>query len=314
MHTHGNVLGQSLLQDALLGGFGLLLLKRFYLLLGEEGEDAYVASCVDVGAVEPELIELVGGSLLKIEPYIAAFGLAKLGTVSLGDQRTGECKSLAAFHTADELGASGDVAPLVGATHLELAALGAVEGEEIVALEELVAELSEGNACLHALLYAILSHHVVDSDMLTDIADEIEEEVVFHPVIVVAYLGSVDGVVKIEEAFELMLDTLHVVLNFLDGEEFAFLGLEGGVADHARGAADDSEGLVTRHLEVFEEHDGDEVTDMQGVGRGVDADVGRCHFFIELLFGAGHDVVDHAAPFEFLNEVCVHLYNIYCIH
>jgi hypothetical protein len=24
--------------------------------------------------------------------------------------------------------------------------------------------------------------------------------------------------------------------------------------------------------------------------------------------------VDHAAPFEFLNEVCVHLYNIYCIH
>ena len=65
---------------------------------------------------------------------------------------------------------------------------------------------------------------------------------------------------------------------------------------------------------MFQQHDGDEVTNVKGVGRGVDAHVGRSHFFIELLFGARHDVMDHAAPFEFLNEVCVHLYNIYCIH
>ena len=217
----------------------MLLLKSFYLLLREEGEDADVAGGVDVGAVKPELVELVGGSLLRIKPYIATLGLSKLGTVGLGNQRAGESESLAAFHTADELGTGGDVAPLVAATHLELAAFGAVEGEKVVALQQLIAELGERDTRLHALLHAVLSHHVVDGDMLTDVADEIEEEVVFHPVVVVAYFGPVDGVVKVEEAFELMLDALYVVLDFLDGKEFAFLGLEGGVSDHARGTADD---------------------------------------------------------------------------
>jgi hypothetical protein len=101
------------------------------------------------------------------------------------------------------------------------------------------------------------------------------------------------------------------VLDFLDGEEFAFLSLEGGVADHACGTAHDGQGLVTCHLEVFQQHDGDEVSDMEGVGGGIDTHVSRGHFFIELLFGARHDIVDHAAPFEFLDEIGVHLYIIY---
>ncbi len=135
--------------------------------------------------------------------------------------------------------------------------------------------------------------------MLAHIADEVEEEVVFHPVVVVANLGAVDGIVEVEEALELMADALHVVLDFLHGEEFALGGLEGGVTYHAGGAAHDGQGLVARHLEVFEKHDGDKVADMQRVGGGVDTHVGRSHFFVELFFGAGHDVVNHAAPFEF---------------
>ncbi len=129
--------------------------------------------------------------------------------------------------------------------------------------------------------------------------DEVEEEVVLHPVVVVEDFGSVDGVVEVEEALQLMADALHVVLNLLGGEQFALGGLEGGVANHAGGAAHDGQGLVARHLEVLQEHDGDEVTDMQRVGRGVDTHVGRGDLFVKLFLGAGHHVVDHATPFQF---------------
>ena len=148
--------------------------------------------------------------------------------------------------------------------------------------------------------------------MLAHVADEVEEEVVLHPVVVVAYLGAVDGVVEVEEALKLVLDALHVVLYLLDSEELALLRLEGGVANHAGGAAHDGQGLVARHLQVLEKHDADEVTYVERVGGGVDADVGGGDFFAELFLGAGHDVVNHAAPFEFFYEVGVHciLYNV----
>ncbi len=102
------------------------------------------------------------------------------------------------------------------------------------------------------------------------------------------------------------------MLNLLDGEEFAFLGFEGGIANHAGGATHDGQRLVACQLEVLEKHDGDEVTDVEGVGCGVDTDIGGGDLFIELFFGAGHDVVDHAAPFEFFNEIGVHIiYNVF---
>ena len=146
--------------------------------------------------------------------------------------------------------------------------------------------------------------------MLTHVADEVEEEVILHPVVVVEDFGTVDGVVEIEEALQLMPDALDVMLYFFDREEFALLGLERGVANHAGSTADNGERLVACHLEMLEEHDGDEVSDMQRVGGGVDAHIGRSHFFVELFFGAGHNVVNHAAPVKLLNEVGVHLYNI----
>ena len=307
MDANGDVLGQGFLKDALLGSLGVLLLQSLNLLAPEEGEDADVAGGVDIGAVEPELVELVWRCALGVEPHVSALGLAELGAVGLGDERAGEGVGLATFYAADELGAGGNVAPLVGTAHLQLAALGAVEDEEVVALQQLVAELGERDAGLHAFLHAVLGHHVVDGDVLAHVADEIEEEVVLHPVVVVEYLGTVDGVVEVEEARKLPLDAVDVVLYLVGGEQFALGGLEGGVANHAGGAADDGQRLVAGHLEVLEQHDGDEVADMEAVGGGVDADVGGGYFFVELLLGAGHDVVNHTAPFKFFYKIGVHV-------
>ena len=86
-------------------------------------------------------------------------------------------------------------------------------------------------------------------------------------------------------------------------EQVALLRLAAGVADHAGGAANQGDGAVAAELKMFENHHPDQVPDMQRVGRRVDAQVGRGHLFVELLFRAGHDGVDHAAPGEFFDKI-----------
>ncbi len=96
------------------------------------------------------------------------------------------------------------------------------------------------------------------------------------------------------------------MLNLFDSEEFALGSFERGVANHARGTTHKGDGLMACHLEVLEEHNADQVANVEGVGCWVDTDVCRGHLFIELFFCAGHDVVDHASPLEFLYKVCLH--------
>ena len=106
---------------------------------------------------------------------------------------------LLSFHAADELGAGGDIAPLVGTTHLETATLGAIEGQKIIGLEELIAELGERKAGFEAFLDRVLGHHIIHSDMLAYIADEIKEKIILHPVVVVDNFRAIGGIVEIEE-------------------------------------------------------------------------------------------------------------------
>ena len=76
----------------------------------------------------------------------AALGLAELGAVGLGDQRRGERVHRPGAAAADEVDAGGDVAPLVGAAELQRAAVPLVQLEEVVRLQQLVAELGEADA------------------------------------------------------------------------------------------------------------------------------------------------------------------------
>ena len=56
----GNLLGQTFLQGACAGIFGLLCHKCVYLGLVENGENFDVFLGILVGYVEPELVEFVG--------------------------------------------------------------------------------------------------------------------------------------------------------------------------------------------------------------------------------------------------------------
>ena len=133
--------------------------------------------------------------------------------------------------------------------------------------------------------------------MLAYVADEVKEAEILHPVIVVDHLGCVWRIgVEVEEFGKLVLDCLLIVAEGFFVEKLALLALHGGVADHACGAAYKRDGLVTCALEVFEHHDAHKVADVERVSRRVNAEVGCGHFFLKLLVGAGHHLMDHAAP------------------
>ena len=75
----------------------------------------------------------------------------------------------------DQLQPGGDVAPLIGAAHLELDAELPMELQEVGRLEEHVAELGVRQAGLEPVLDRILGQHVRDREVLADVAQEVEQ-------------------------------------------------------------------------------------------------------------------------------------------
>ena len=280
MDEDGDLLRQTLLQGTLVGSGSLLSLEACDLLLRQRREDLDIACRIGIIDIQPELVEGVWARALGIEPYIATLGLTELTTVGLRDQRTYQSIGLASIHTADQLRTRGDIPPLVRAPHLQTAAVVAIEIQIIVALQELVAEFGEGHPvgvlAAEALLHRVLSHHIVDRDMLADVADEAEEAVVLHPVVVIHQHGSVGGIaIEVEELRQLLLDASLVVAERLFVEEVTLGGLHRGVTNHPRSTADEGDRAMACQLEVAQHHDPDEVADVKGVCRGVNTQICR---------------------------------------
>ena len=302
-----NLLSQTLLQYAQVGCLLVLGDQRLNGLAVEQREDTNVALSVVVAHVQPELVELVGRGVACVEPYVTALGLTELGTVGLLDQRAGDGISLATELTTDQLGTRSDVAPLVRTTQLHLATERLVQVQEVVALQQLIGELGERHTvalAIEALLNRILGHHIVYGDHLTDVACEIEEGEVLHPVVVIHEQSCVRSVaIEVDQLRELSLDSLLIVAQGCLIEQVALLRLTAGVANHTRSTTYQSNGAVAATLKVLQDHNAHQVTDMQRVSRGVDTQVSSGHLLLQLLFGTGHNVVDHTTPFEFFYKI-----------
>ena len=140
--------------------------------------------------------------------------------------------------------------------------------EEVIALEQLIAELGERHTLAalarQTFLYRVFGHHVVHGDVLADVADKFKEAEVLHPVIVVHHQRRVGCIaVKVEEFCQLGLDGFLIVAKGFLVDEFAFLALHRRVADHTGCSADERDGTVTRALEMLQHHHAHEVSDMQ---------------------------------------------------
>ena len=86
-----------------------------------------------------------------------------------------EARPPGASSPPDQLEPGRDVAPLVGAAHLQLDAVLAVEGAEVGGLERHVAELGEREAALEPDLDRVLGEHVRDREVLADVAQVVDQ-------------------------------------------------------------------------------------------------------------------------------------------
>ena len=159
------------------GLFGRLAVELGDGVVLEEGKEPEQLTHLLVGRVEEELVHGEGAGPLGVQPDRARLGLAVLGPVRLHDQRRGEAPDLVAADPADVVDAHGDVAPLVAPAELDVAAVVEVEPEEVVGLEQHVAELGVGDALvrtLEAALDGLLGHHLVDREVLAHVAEVLE--------------------------------------------------------------------------------------------------------------------------------------------
>ena len=136
---------------------------------------------------------------------------------------------------------------------------------EVVRLEEHVAEFGVAEAVFRfeAALDGIFGQHDVNLKHLSDVAKELEIGEAFEPVVVVDEQGAVIVVFKVDETRQLRLDAVDVVLDLVESEEISFRTPSARVADHAGGAADESDWFVSCALESSQIHDRDEMADVE---------------------------------------------------
>ena len=162
-------------------------------------EPAQVRADVAVVGVQPVLVERVRRRAGRVEPdRLAALALAELGPRRREEELVGEAvgrirgpgrRSPVAFprpaRPPDQLEAGGDVAPLVGAAHLQLDADRPVHVGEVVRLEQHVAELGERQAALQPHLDRVLGEHVRHRRSACGVAQEVDQRQLAEPVEVV---------------------------------------------------------------------------------------------------------------------------------
>ena len=269
----------------------------------QEGEHPQQVTDLGVIRVQPELVEGVGRHHLGVEPEGAGLGLAVLGAVGLGDERRGEGVRLAAVGTADQLGAAGDVAPLVGAAELQRHAVLAVEVQEVHRLQEHVAELGVADALLEPTADHVSGEHPVDREVLAHVAEEVDDRHVLGPVVVVDQRGGVRAL-EGDERRDLAAYALGPVLHGLDGVHHPLAGLL-RVSDHAGGAADEDERRVARVLEPPGRGQLDQVAHVQArcgrVEPDIEPDAPLAQRRAERV--AVGRVRDQAAPLEVVEDV-----------
>jgi len=177
---------------------------------------------------------------------------------------------------------------------------------EVVALQDLVAELGEAHAVvgLHALLHAVLAEHDAHAEIAADLAQQVDKGERLEPVVVVDQDGRIGGLrVEVDEAREVLFNADEVALDLFRAEEIALFGFSGRIADETGGAADERDDPVARALQMGQRHDGHKVTGLQAVVSGVEARVDGQRRVQRLgQFRAGH-VFEQVTGFKGVKDI-----------
>lgn len=183
---------------------------------------------------------------------------------------------VAALDAADEVGARGDVAPLVAAADLQGAAVAAVQLQVVVGLQDLVAELGVAEPfALQPRGHRLPGEHAVDREVLADVAQEVDGAQLAGPVEVADETGRVGLGVEVEKSADLAAQAVHPLGDDVAGVERALGVAAARVADEAGGAADEADRVVPGQLEATQREQRHEVADVQGRRGGVETGIDR---------------------------------------
>ena len=83
-----------------------------------------------------------------------------------------------------------------------------VKDEKVVPLHDLVGKFCVRNPCFNPFFNRLLAHHVVDSEVFSDITEEINEADAAKPVVVVDHDSFIFPIFKVKKARKLSLDRL----------------------------------------------------------------------------------------------------------
>ena len=211
-------------------------------------------------------------------------------------------------HAAAEVDPRDDIAPLVGAAHLQVALIAPRQLDEVVGLQQHVVELDERQLllALEAHLRRIHRQHPVDREVPADVAQEFDIVERRQPLGVVGHDRVTARLAEIQELREDRLDAVLVRVDLLDREDAPRLVAARGIADPRRTTAHQRDRFAgAALLQPVQHHDRQQVADVQRRRGAVVADVGddpalHCERVEPVEIGA---LVNEAALGQYVEEV-----------
>mmetsp|Transcript_25493 Transcript_25493/g.75110 ORF Transcript_25493/g.75110 Transcript_25493/m.75110 type:complete len:487 (-) Transcript_25493:652-2112(-) len=264
------------------------LLQRQFRKQFEESHDVLVAG------IPPELPIIVLRQPIGIEPYRPPRGLAHLFAVRRGDEGGRQREQSSGIDASSQFGPRYHIPPLIGSAQLKPDVVSAGQFQKIVRLEYHVIEFQKGEGRLpgQALLDRFEAEHPIDGELRAVIAEELEVGYFREPVVVVHHDGVGGGGVGVgvivafegEEFLEYLGDAVGVLLDDLVGQLRTTLVLPRRISHLGRPPSDQHHGTMPRSLKMTEYHNLQERTDVEGIGGGVESQIGRDDgFFVALL-------------------------------
>lgn len=173
------------------------------------------------------------------------------------------------------------IAQLVGAPELNLAAVYLVQMVEVIRLEHLVGELCQAHTvcALQPGLHAVAAEHGAHPEVPSSLRQKPNQAAVLVPALVVQHSHGAQlpgAVVKVqfvvgENPLDALPDAAGVHLHDVRGQTLPLARLPARVSDLGRGPSEHGEDMMAGVSEVQEADDSEQIAHMQAVRRGVKA-------------------------------------------
>ena len=244
---------------------------------GQFGEKAQEAADITIFGVAPELPEIPDRQFVFVEPNRTLGGFAHLRAGRGGDQRRGQAKDFLAIDAPCQINPRDDIAPLIGAAHLQHTAIAAAQFHKVVSLQNGIVEFQKTHRlfAIKPQFHAIHGEHTVDRKMHAVIAQKRNIFELIEPFRVIDHDGIARAIAEFKVFFKNLTNAVFILLNIMIRKQRPLGVFARWIADFCGAAAHQDDRLMARLLQDAEHHDLHERADMQTIGGAVKANVSR---------------------------------------